>query len=622
MFGNKLKQRITALEKNNQEQAEILHALDRSMAVIEFDTSKNVITANRNFLDVMGYQLEEIQGQNHRIFVPESEASSSEYQAFWQELLSGKFISHRFQRKHKNGNIIWLEASYNPIVDSAGKVVKVVKFATDITEQVKTENDARAQVAAINRVMAVIEFDLTGQILTANENFLNTVGYRLEEVAGQHHRMFVDPDFATTEAYRDFWKKLASGEYLSGTYKRVGKDGKEIWLEASYNPIIGVDGQPYKVVKYATDIGSNAHTKLLESVIKDASRVLNGFSNGDLTLKMARHLEEDEDSLFRQNIELLDGSLSNMADKLKGVISQALEASQIVNNASSEVSRGALDLSQRIQQQAAALEETSATMNEMSSAVETNTGHAQNASKVAEEVRGQASDGTAVMQQTISAMNSIQESSHKIAEIVTLIDGIAFQTNLLALNAAVEAARAGDHGRGFAVVAGEVRALAQKAAEAARDIKSLIEESVGRVDQGTQLASQSGEMLESISASVEEVAKMISQIAQASEEQTEGINQVHQAISQIDQVTQQNAALVEETTAASESMSEQAGALDRNMRFFNTGSQAQLSASQTEMKALPEKQTVNVRTSSPSQSQMPKLQAPKATGSGEEWGEF
>jgi len=224
-----------------------------------------------------------------------------------------------------------------------------------------------------------------------------------------------------------------------------------------------------------------------------------------------------------------------------------------------------------VQEQAAALEETSATMDEMNSAVQNNTENAKQATGVAREVQTKATQGTKVMQQTIEAMNAIQQSSHKIADIVTLIDGIAFQTNLLALNAAVEAARAGDHGRGFAVVAGEVRALAQKSAEAAKDIKGLIEESVGRIDQGTKLASESGEMLNGITSAVEQVTQMIDHIARASSEQSEGVSQVHKAIADIDQVTQQNAALVEETSAASESMSEQAANLSRDMAFFNTG---------------------------------------------------
>jgi len=263
------------------------------------------------------------------------------------------------------------------------------------------------------------------------------------------------------------------------------------------------------------------------------------------------------------------------AAKVKDVIVHAIHASSTVSDAAAQVSQGSSDLSGRVQEQAAALEETSATMNEISSTVQANTANARKVSTLALHVKSQSTDGAAVMNQTIDAMQSIRESSNKIAEIVSLIDGIAFQTNLLALNAAVEAARAGEHGRGFAVVAGEVRALAQKSAEAAKDIKVLIDDSVSRVEKGTALAEQSGEMLNGINKAVDQVADMISQIANASAEQELGINQVHVAISQIDAVTQQNAALVEQTTAASESLNAEAHELRESMSFFNTGTQNQ-----------------------------------------------
>lgn len=300
----------------------------------------------------------------------------------------------------------------------------------------------------------------------------------------------------------------------------------------------------------------------LEGAIKDITRIVVAQSEGDLTLKISAQ--------YHGELLILKDAVNTTADKLLNVVSQANNASDIVSAAAQEVSSGSISLSQRVQEQAAALEEVSATMDQMNSAVQTNTQNARQTAQEAQKVQAKAGQGAAVMQKTIKAMSSIQESSHKIAEIVTLIDGIAFQTNLLALNAAVEAARAGDHGRGFAVVASEVRALAQKSAEAAKDIKGLINESVERIDQGTQLASESGEVLQGINSSINGVAEMINQIAKASSEQADGIKQVHTAIAQIDGVTQQNAALVEETSASSESLSEQARILQQDMAFFKT----------------------------------------------------
>lgn len=367
--------------------------------------------------------------------------------------------------------------------------------------------------------------------------------------------------------------------------------------------------------------GVNQSMSALDAAFSEIIAVVVAQSNGDLTQKIQRQYQGD--------LKTLTDSVSRTSEKLVEVVSKALTATSVVNSASDEVSRGALDLSQRVQEQAAALEETSATMDQMNSQVQSNTQNALQATHVAEEVQHKANSGVTVMQQTIAAMTAIQESSHKIADIVSLIDGIAFQTNLLALNAAVEAARAGDHGRGFAVVAGEVRSLAQKSADAAKDIKKLIDETVERVNQGSSLATESGNMLGSINESIHSVTQMITHIAQASSEQADGVSQVHNAISQIDQATQQNAALVEETSAAAQSMSEQAEILNQDMAFFNTG---------TTMRTQPKKPQASA-TSNASQ-KVPALAAPKASAapakpmaslaakpvlakaSSDEWGEF
>ncbi len=307
----------------------------------------------------------------------------------------------------------------------------------------------------------------------------------------------------------------------------------------------------------------NSSMDRLAMAVTGITSIVTAQAHGDLTLQCVAD--------FRGQLKALQEAINFSAHKLKDIVGEAVTASYIVGDASAQVSQGSNDLSGRVQQQAAALEETSATMNEMAAAVQTNTANARRVADLANQVKAQSGAGVDVMQQTIHAMQSIRESSSKIADIVTLIDGIAFQTNLLALNAAVEAARAGEHGRGFAVVAGEVRALAQKSADAAKDIKNLITDSVSRVENGTQLAEKSGEMLNGISDAVEQVAGMINEIATASHEQSVGINQVHLAMNDIDRITQENAALVDETSSASESLRKQASHLKENMSFFKTG---------------------------------------------------
>lgn len=328
------------------------------------------------------------------------------------------------------------------------------------------------------------------------------------------------------------------------------------------------------------DLKSNINSSMdsLEKAIEDITHMVVSQSKGDLTHQITNQYPGQLDTLTKA----INRSVSRLAE----VVAQVLDATEIVAGAASEVSKGSMDLSDRVQQQASALEETSATMNQMNSAVQGNSKNSQQASQVATEVQVRAHEGVKVMQETIEAMNSIQDSSHKIADIVNLIDGIAFQTNLLALNAAVEAARAGEHGRGFAVVASEVRSLAQKSAEAAKDIKGLIEESVARIDQGSQLATQSGDMLNEINGEIESFSKMIGEIAHASQEQAEGVNQVHAAIGQIDSVTQQNAALVEETSSAAASLTEQSDVLKTDMNFFHIDATQRVNRAQVEVKTL------------------------------------
>ncbi len=312
----------------------------------------------------------------------------------------------------------------------------------------------------------------------------------------------------------------------------------------------------------------NEAMDIISSAINGITHIVSAQANGDLTQECTAD--------FAGQLYELQTAINQSSKTLKNIISQAMNSANTVNLAAEQVSSGSADLSSRVQEQASALEETSATMHQMAAAVQANTANARKVADLAHQVQNQSSDGVQVMQQTIAAMQAIQDSSNQISEIVSLIDGIAFQTNLLALNAAVEAARAGEHGRGFAVVASEVRALAGKSADAAKDIKGLIENSINRIENGTRLANKSGEMLGGISHSVEQVAGMIEEIATSSHEQSVGIAQVHQAITQIDAVTQQNSALVEQTTAAAESLRNEAENLQQNMAFFNTGEQNQI----------------------------------------------
>ncbi|MGY3448691.1 methyl-accepting chemotaxis protein [Bradyrhizobium sp. USDA 4353] len=245
---------ITAKKIASLKDAGKIAALDRSQAVIEFGMDGTIVSANENFLKVMGYELREIQGRHHSIFVEPAERDSAAYREFWAKLNMGEYQAAEYKRIGKNGREVWILASYNPILDDRGKPIAVVKFATDVTATKLKNADLAGQISAIGKSQAVIEFNMDGTVISANENFLKALGYTLEEIRGKHHSMFVPPDERDSTTYRDFWAKLNRGEYQAAEYKRIGKGGREVYIQASYNPIMDLNGKPFKVVKYATDV--------------------------------------------------------------------------------------------------------------------------------------------------------------------------------------------------------------------------------------------------------------------------------------------------------------------------------------------------------------------------------
>jgi methyl-accepting chemotaxis protein len=540
-------------------------AIGKAQAVIEFQLDGTIITANENFLNTVGYRLEEVKGQHHSMFVDPVFRAGDEYRRFWEKLARGEYDANQYKRIAKGGREVWIQASYNPIFNTDGKPLKVVKYATDVTAQVLATTEAKGQLEAINRAQAVIEFTLEGKILTANDNFLNTVGYRLEEVKGQHHSLFVDPVFRAGDEYRRFWEKLARGEYDANQYKRIAKGGREVWIQASYNPIFDADGKPYKVVKYATDV--TAQVKLsheMEQSVAQTQELIKAAVDGDL----ARRLDTKGKT---GDLQKLGDAINSLLETVSDIVSNVKHAAGEVFRGAEEISQGNANLSQRTEEQSSSLEETASSMEEMTSTVKQNADNAGQANQLATAARDQAEKGGAVVGNAVKAMGDINDSSKKISDIISVIDEIAFQTNLLALNAAVEAARAGEQGRGFAVVATEVRSLAGRSATAAKEIKELIQDSVRKVADGSLLVTQSGQTLEQIVLSVKKVSDIVAEIAAASREQSSGIEQVNKAVMQMDEMTQQNAALVEQATAASQSMADQARDLTKMMERYEVG---------------------------------------------------
>lgn len=553
---------ITAQKLKDADVAGQLKAINKIQAVIQFDLKGHILEANDNFVQAVGYAKEEIVGKHHSMFVLDDEKNSAAYAQFWHDLAHGRSKSGIFERVGKLGQTIWLQADYNPIYDAEGKPFKVVKYATDITAEHLKDIDNAGQVSAINRALATIEFTLDGHILKANQNFCAVVGYDLSEIIGQHHRMFVAEELKRSLEYQQFWQKLSRGEFVRGVFERVGKKGNNIWLQASYNPIIDEKGRVIKVVKYAIDITAQ---KLAENglrlAVTEMQQLLEAAQQGDMTARI--DLSDKTDQILS-----LSKGINALMEMLSGILLQVQAASQMIDTAANEISSGNSDLSMRTEKQAHNLQDTAASMSELASTVKQNADNAKQASEFAAAASKVAERGGLAVSEVVQTMGSINDSAKKIADITSVIDSIAFQTNILALNASVEAARAGDQGKGFAVVADEVRNLAQRSASAAKEIKVLIADSVNKVNEGSRLAEGAGNTMSEIVQSVKKVSDIIGEISIASAEQTTGIDQVNLAVGSMDDTTQQNAALVEQAAAAAESLVDQAGQLTEVVSGF------------------------------------------------------
>lgn len=431
-FGNK---KPADDNQSTDESQALLAAINKSMAMIEFTVDGRIITANNNFLDTVGYQLSEIQGQHHRMFCHDDMANSMEYRDFWENLKRGKYQSGEFRRRNKAGDELWLEASYNPVKNDQGEIVKVIKLASDITTRRK---DAQSLISALNLSLAVIEFNLDSTIINANDNFCKTTGYSIDQIKGKSHKMFCKPDYANSSNYSNFWARLNRGESFGGRFERVCASGSTLWLEATYNPIRNEKGEIYKVVKFASDITKN---------------VAKQIANTESAIK-AHQLAQGTNASTEEGAEVIHRATSEMS-----AISQAVTESSTV-------------------------------------------------------------------------IDDLASHSEQITNIVNTIRGIAEQTNLLALNAAIEAARAGDQGRGFAVVADEVRQLAGQTAESTQEISTMIDKIQAitqsaissmqyckeQADSGTELASQAGNVITEIKTSISEVVNAVSVFTENIEE--------------------------------------------------------------------------------------------------------
>lgn len=508
---------------------------------------------------------------------PAHAAFVTEMQTIWSATSAelGRLLDNRIQ------------GFYRELAVNLGIVFAILALATWFAVSVarglrkREEADAKsifnlkAMAAAMDQSQARIEFDLDGSILEANENFLNTMGYSAGEVVGRKHVIFVDPAYARSPEYAGFWQRLRAGEAISDVFTRFAKGGRKVIIQARYTPLMGEDGKPYRVVKYASDITA-AEIAREESEAERAQRAqeqaavvtslasaLSSLSEGNLQSQISETFPADYEQL-RKDFNAAVASLSE-------TLGQVRTGSDAMRTGADEIAHASDDLSRRTEQQAASLEETAAALDEITATVKTTAAGARRASETVALAKSEAVRSGEVVAQAVQAMGDIKTSSQEISQIIGVIDEIAFQTNLLALNAGVEAARAGDAGRGFAVVAQEVRALAQRSAQAAKEIKSLISASSQQVGQGVELVGETGRALDKIVAQVADIDALISEIAASAQEQATGLAEVNTAVNQMDQVVQQNAAMVEQSTAATHALKSETAELNRLISRFRTG---------------------------------------------------